>query len=452
MKRILLLFTFLFSFTVHSAVYKVTSFSGMPGCKPFSVGQLVKLPSPACNGVTYKDRYTVYTIESLIVYNGNSSLGAWMCMSPNSGCKQKNIGNVVYQSESCPDDLELDPVTGICEEPPPPSFCDSPEIEEKRQAEMEMCTNIGGEYHETCTNDPEEWLPECRNVPEPECEEGSPDWPQCADVPKCNANNPNWPACLWPPEPDTPDNPDFDSNNPPSTNEPSPDIDPSPETPPVDVLPPDEGNGNILKAIANLNKDNNELITRLNKDLNVGLSDNTEHIKKLNDNTIGFWQDSINGFNNVNQSINNQNDVIRQSSSSTNNYLSTLISTTKKGSDSIVDAIQKASEKDKIIDVADVPADDLYTDNSFNELNEDVANLKTEYQEQLNKFKSYFNFQTDVNSGDYNAHTLKQNWGGKELTFDNFALTVFVDNADIIGLIIIFGFGVAGIRIILETV
>ncbi len=446
MKKILLLFIFLSSFNANALVVATTStFKGKIFKSNVHIAQSI-------SGKCLPERGRYHLSISVTQYPGRvSSLGHEYT---DSACTKIFNGNqflnVSYSSTSCPSGTEYNENTLSCEELS--SFCDSPEIEEKRQAEMELCSNVGGQYFETCTNDPQEWLPECRNVPEPECVEGSPIWPECADVPKCNANNPNWPACLWPPEPDIDDNPDFDSSNPPSINDPSPEIDKQPDIPPVEVLPPDEGNANILKAIANLNKDNNQLITRLNKDLNVGLSDNTDHIKKLNDNTIGFWEDSVHGFNNINRSINNQNDVIRQSSTATNNFLSTLIGVTKEGSDSIVEAIQTASEKDKIIDIADVPADDLYTRDDLTALNNDVSLLKEDYQRELNKFKSYFNFQTEVNSGDYNSHTLKQNWGGKELTFDNFALTVFVDNADIIGLIIIFGFGIAGIRIILEAV
>lgn len=443
MKNLFLIFTLLFSFSANSRTVEITKiFSGssMAACG-LPVGTIFDSNITACPRVRPPDSDgTTYTFVSLVSSDGYITvvyLSSWA---------NKHISSRATYIDSVCEKPNVINSLGVCESPPPPSFCESPEIEEKRQAEMELCTGAGGNYSETCTNEPEEWLPLCSDIPKPpECVP-SPDNNWC-DVPACSATNPNWPACLWPPEPDIDDNPDFDSSNPPSTTDPDESLNPNPELPPVL-----ENNGDTLKAIVNFNKDNNELITRLNTDVNNGFITNNDRLDVINKNTIGFWQDSIDGFNNINQSINNQNDVIRQAGNMTNNYLGTLTNVVNSGLDDITNAIQKASEKDKIIDIADIPADDLYTDNSFNELNEDVDNLKIEYQEELNKFKSYFNFQTEINAGDYNSHTLKQSWGGKELTFDNFALTVFVDNADIIGLIIIFGFGIAGIRIILETV
>ena len=336
---------------------------------------------------------------------------------------------------------------------PDKGFCDSQEIQDAILQDQNSCDSSGGQFGYTCDDVTQNYSSTCTAKP-PVCDENSPDWPSCADVPECSMGNVGYPACLWPPEPEIPDNP----NIPPSggdsgsggggTHDPTEPLDPNPEIPPVETLPPEEGNGNVLKAIADLNTDNNNLITRLNKDLNVGLSDVGSYLDVLNDNTIGLLELSRLGFDNINQSINNQNDVIRQSGNMTNNYLDTLTNVTGNGLQDVVDALGA----DKMVTPGSYIAPPLYSSHQMDTLDAEVAGLKIQYTNQLNEFKSYFNFKTDVNSGEYNAHTLKQRWGGQELSFDSFALKVFVDNANIIGLIIIFGFGMAGIRVILETI
>ena len=450
MKNLLLLFTFLFSFSASSAVYKATKNGANPalvtGCTGVSIGVVYDPASlPPCLGKEFLLGDTSYRGVSS---NYGSSLEV---TALNLRTGRKSIGKISGTSSSC---SSIDPDTGLCSPEPEPLFCDSQEVQDWILHDQSACQSNGGKFGFTCDDVAQKYESTCDSGKPPVCDENSPDWPACADVPDCSMGNVGYPACLWPPEPVIPDNPNIppsggdDSGAGGGTHDPTEPLDPNPEIPPVETLPPEEGNGNILKSIADLNTDNNNLITRLNKDLNVGLSDVGSYLDVLNDNTISLLELSRLGFDNINQSINNQNDVIRQSGNMTNNYLDTLTNVTGNGLQDVVDALGA----DKMVTPSSYIAPPLYSSHQMATLDAEVAGLKIQYTNQLNEFKSYFNFNTDVNSGEYNAHTLKQRWGGQELSFDSFALKVFVDNANIIGLIIIFGFGMAGIRVILETI
>ena len=459
-----------YSFNAYSAVYRVTGGNTKLGCG--SIGNKVDFDAAAkCFvGKQYEVNGYISTYTSIRRVYSNP-FGAYVEMFWSRTDGRTGDGTALQGSiaiETCDEPEFINPDTGVCEEPPPPTFCESPEIQEKREAEMEMCTAIGGNYVETCTNEPEKWSPDCINippkppcdqnsphwpeclVPEPDkCEEGSANWPECNDIAPCTPDYPQvWPKCLFP-DPENPEYPDFDSDRPPSETKPPNPLDPKPELPPVA-----DNNGDVLIAITNLNKNNNDLITRLNTDLNSGLTTNNETLEVINKNTIAFWQDSIDGFNNLNQSINNQNGVLTGIGNTTNNLLGNLTNSNREGFGSVVDKLGDISDNlnaEKDVEIRVAETDSLYSSAQKDELNNDVTQLKKQYNSILNDFRHYFNFQTEVKAGDYNSHTLKQKWAGQELTFDNFALTVFVDNADIIGLVIIFGFGIIGVRVILEA-
>ncbi|MBE4125219.1 chemotaxis protein, partial [Vibrio parahaemolyticus] len=65
----------------------------------------------------------------------------------------------------------------------------------------------------------------------------------------------------------------------------------------------------------------------------------------------------------------------------------------------------------------------------------------------LNDFKSYFNFNDGVNSGDFNPHNLGLNWHGKRYQSKKTKIMLALqDNAGIISAVVLFIFGMLGIR------
>ncbi|MBP3140303.1 hypothetical protein ACTFQF_16885 [Aliivibrio fischeri] len=452
MKKILVSFLFLFSFSANAQLYKVTQlFSTVYPCVNVKVGDIVSSPYLGCNG--YVDG--VYTLKAA---THSSTTNAFITKAVNDSGRTRTYYLFYASRTSCPEGTEYNPDTNSCDAPEPP-FCSSQQVADWIASDSKACEANGGKFSYTCNEEKDEYKHQCKpGEPPPPVDCDDPNnsgLPEC-DKPVCKPFGPGWPACEYPPLPETPDNPNIPgSGGNGSTVDPTKPLDPNPEIPPVDPLPPDEGNGNILKAIANLNKDNNTLLTRLNKDMNTGFSNTTDYLKAINENSINMLDLARLGFDNINQSINNQNDVIRETGNMTNNYLGTLTNVTGNGLKDVVDAVNNIGDKldrDKMIDIDEHDPTNLYTQTQLSELNKEVEQLKEQYNRQLNEFKAYFNFKTDVKDGEYNPHTLKQNWGGQELSFDNFVLTVFVDNAHIIGLIVMFGFGMAGIRIILETI
>lgn len=467
MKKILLIFTLFYSFNVYALSTITGMFTGLSGCG--SIGQVVD-PAIVANCIVGKTANTgkyVYEFTSVVQINSSYIEHRY---KRNDG-KTSSANTVILQSSgSC--DGSINPDTGVCENPPE-SFCDSQQVLDMIESGNQNCMAIGGHFSykcaepdyfkDHCASEPldctpqdEQW-PDCAPTPpppepEPEpCDENSSDWPQCADVPKCEFGQDGYPECLWPEEPPIEDNPDMPSpSNPPSKHDPTAPLDPNPETPPVETPTPEDGDGDVIKSIQNLNEDINELIPQLNGDLNAGFNNMTGFFEALNDNTIGLQEISVAGFDNINDSINNQNDVITRAANSTNNYLSNLNNVNSKGFNSVVNAI------DGITDINVEPIQGeltrLYTAAELALLDSDVIALKQEYQDVLGEFRSYFTFSDEFDSGDFNPHTLTLTKNGQTIQKDNLALETLVANSEIVAMIVLFMFGLSGVMIILKAV
>ena len=72
--------------------------------------------------------------------------------------------------------------------------------------------------------------------------------------------------------------------------------------------------------------------------------------------------------------------------------------------------------------------------------------MKSDYEAELRSMKSYFNFTSGVSSGDFNSHDLALNWHGHAVTATNQVFVSMRDNAGVIAAVVLFGFGMAGIK------
>ncbi|HIF5697822.1 TPA: chemotaxis protein [Vibrio parahaemolyticus] len=393
----------------------------------------------------------------------------------------------------CSDGEQFNPETGMCEGPPEEAFCSKESTQQQMRNYETQCFADGGSPTIVCNDlvDPPDFRMSCDIAPPPPegCEPGSPSWPAClddenkcdenhpdwnpeygmcctpdnnwCDVPppeSCTIFSPNWPACSGDTDIDPPsggdlgdpDKPDGGGSGGTDPDKPEPDVDNTSDT---------------LAAIKAMNKDVNSQLTGINNDINknqaetksaldalkasVDLNtdtvvDNANHVA----NAIKGQSDMLSGIGNqTNGLLTSANNLLNNGFGQLSNDLGDLESTNQKGFGDVVDAIEGLGKP--MVDGggggAVVP---LYSATQLDNLNAEITVLKSEYKDLLNQYRAYFNFTSDVNGGDYNAHNIELTVRGNVVRQQNAVMAALQDNAGIIGAVVLFVFGLLGIRAI----
>ncbi|EGQ8877105.1 chemotaxis protein [Vibrio parahaemolyticus] len=403
-------------------------------------------------------------------------------------------GRVSYETfvpEECPDGTEYNPETGRCEEPPPPPFCSRPDTISQMNQFESNCFADGGSPTIICNDqvDPPDFRMSCDIAPPPPegCEPGSPSWPAClddenkcdethpdwnpeygmcctpdnnwCDVPppeSCTIFSPNWPACSGDTDIDPPsggdlgdpDKPDGGGSGGTDPDKPEPDVDNTSDT---------------LAAIKAMNKDVNSQLTGINNDMNKNQAETKSALDALKASVDLNTDTVVDNANHVANAIQGQSDMLSDIGNKTNglltsannllnngfgqlsNDLGDLQSTNQKGFGDVVDALNELGNADVTQGQGEAPVL-LYDGTQYANLLSEVETLKGEYKQILNDFKSYFNFNDGVNSGDFNPHNLGLNWHGNAINQKNQVMLALQDNAGIISAVVLFIFGMLGIR------
>ncbi|MGI3049926.1 chemotaxis protein [Vibrio alginolyticus] len=395
---------------------------------------------------------------------------------------------------SCGVGEEWNSDTGKCEEPPSPPFCSRPDtISQMNQFEsscladggsptiicndqvsppdLRMSCDIAPPPPQGCTPDSPSW-PACKED-ENKCDENDPDWDprygtccrpenNWCDVPapeSCVIGGPNWPACADDIDVDPPTGGDLGDPDKPSGGGGGGSTDPDKPEPDVD------NTSDTLAAIKAMNKDVNSQLTGINNDMNKNQAETKSSLDALKASVDLNTDTVVDNANHVANAINGQSDMLSDIGNNTNrlltsanhllndgfaqlaNRLDGVEATNQKGFGDVVDTIEGLGKP--MVDGggggAVVP---LYSATQLHNLNAEITALKNEYKDLLNQYRAYFNFTSDVNGGDYNAHNIELTVRGNVVRQQNAVMAALQDNAGIIGAVVLFVFGLLGIRAI----
>ncbi|MCS0077586.1 chemotaxis protein [Vibrio parahaemolyticus] len=470
------------SFSAYASLYTVYD-SGLKAC--FKVGSTYNSTAVRNCSATTSDGYSVKncSISSYKFYCDYYKYGQF------DGRSWVASANIV---QSCPNDEVLNPDTGQCEEPPPPPFCSRPDTIEKMNQFKDSCFDKGNGWSpEVSCSDATESLDMTCNPPPPEsCEPGSPSFPACldddskcdethpdwnpeygmcctpdnnwCDVPppeSCTIFSPNWPECSGDTDIDPPTGGDLGDPDKPSGGGGGGSTDPDKPEPDVD------NTSDTLAAIKAMNKDVNSQLTGINNDMNKNQAETKSALDALKASVDLNTDTVVDNANHVANAIKGQSDMLSGIGNQTNGLLTSannllnngfgqlskdlgdLESTNQKGFGDVVDAIEGLGKP--MVDGGGggdvVP---LYSATQLHNLNAEITVLKNEYKDLLNQYRAYFNFTSDVNGGDYNAHNIELTVRGNVVRQQNAVMAALQDNAGIIGAVVLFVFGLLGIRAI----
>ncbi|EAS75640.1 hypothetical protein V12G01_08445 [Vibrio alginolyticus 12G01] len=403
--------------------------------------------------------------------------------------RPSNIASFYYfDSNICPDGQEL--IDNECQ-PPPPPFCSRPDTIQQMSDYSQSCSAKGPGYQAniicrdedeyldmSCPPPPDECTPDSGNWPackedENKCDENDPDWnPEygmCCrpennwcDVPapeSCVIGGANWPACADDIDVDPPTGGDLGDPDKPSGGGGGGSTDPDKPEPDVD------NTSDTLAAIKAMNKDVNSQLTGINNDMNKNQAETKSALDALKASVDLNTDTVVDNANHVANAINGQSDMLSDIGNNTNHLLTSanhllndgfaqlanrldgVEATNQKGFGDVVDAIEGLGKP--MVDGggggAVVP---LYSATQLHNLNAEITVLKNEYKDLLNQYRAYFNFTSDVNGGDYNAHNIELTVRGNVVRQQNAVMAALQDNAGIIGAVVLFVFGLLGIRAI----
>ncbi|HCG8837387.1 chemotaxis protein [Vibrio parahaemolyticus] len=380
------------------------------------------------------------------------------------------------------------PETNQCESP---KFCSLDSTKQQMRDYETQCFADGGSPTIVCNDQvsPPDFRMSCDIAPPPPegCEPGSPSWPAClddenkcdenhpdwnpeygmcctpdnnwCDVPppeSCTIFSPNWPACSGDTDIDPPSGGDLGDPDKPSGGGTG---NPDPDKPEPDV----DNTSDTLAAIKAMNKDVNSQLTGINNDMNKNQAETKSALDALKASVDLNTDTVVDNANHVANAIQGQSDMLSDIGNKTNglltsannllnngfgqlsNELGDLQSTNQKGFGDVVDALNELGNTDVTQGQGEAPVL-LYDGTQYANLLSEVEALKGEYKQVLNDFKSYFNFNDGVNSGDFNPHNLGLNWHGNAINQKNQVMLALQDNAGIISAVVLFIFGMLGIR------
>ncbi|HHC6841467.1 TPA: chemotaxis protein [Vibrio parahaemolyticus] len=470
------------SFSAYASLYTVYD-SGLKAC--FKVGSTYNSTAVRNCSATTSDGYSVKncSISSYKFYCDYYKYGQF------DGRSWVASANIV---QSCPNDEVLNPDTGQCDEPPPPPFCERPDTIQQMDDFRQACYQMGNGFSpDVSCSDATESLDMFCDAPPPQgCTPDSPSWPACKeDENKCDENDPdwdprygtccrpennwcdvpapescviggaNWPACADDIDVDPPTGGDLGDPDKPSGGGGGGSTDP-------DKPEPDVANtSDTLAAIKSMNKDLNSQLTGINNDMNKNQAETKSALDALKASVDLNTDTVVDNANHVANAINGQSDMLSDIGNNTNrlltsanhllndgfaqlaNRLDGVEATNQKGFGDMVDAIEGLGKP--MVDGggggAVVP---LYSATQLHNLNAEITVLKNEYKDLLNQYRAYFNFTSDVNGGDYNAHNIELTVRGNVVRQQNAVMAALQDNAGIIGAVVLFVFGLLGIRAI----
>lgn len=374
---------------------------------------------------------------------------------------------------------------------PPAPFCSQESTQQQMRDYETQCFADGGSPTIICNDqvDPPDFRMSCDIAPPPPegCEPGSPSFPACLDDEnKCDENHPDWnpeygmcctPENNWcdvpPPEsctifsPNWPECSGDTDIDPPSGGDlgdpDKPDGGGSGGTDPDKPEPDVDNTSDTLAAIKAMNKDVNSQLTGINNDMNKNQAETKSALDALKASVDLNTDTVVDNANHVANAIQGQSDMLSDIGNKTNglltsannllnngfgqlsNELGDLQSTNQKGFGDVVDALNELGNTDVTQGQGEAPVL-LYDGTQYANLLSEVETLKGEYKQILNDFKSYFNFNDGVNSGDFNPHNLGLNWHGNAINQKNQVMLSLQDNAGIISAVVLFIFGMLGIR------
>lgn len=441
--------------------------------------------------------HTTYPWQSYILtgYSGGQATATVFFDSTSCSGRSESGKYLDYHfySLSCPDGQHFNPDTEQCEDSSPPPFCSRPDTISQMNQYESNCLADGGSATIICNDqvDPPDFRMSCDIAPPPPppegCEPGSPSFPAClddenkcdenhpdwnpeygmcctpdnnwCDVPppeSCTIFSPNWPACSGDTDIDPPsggdlgdpDKPDGGGSGGTDPDKPEPDVDNTSDT---------------LAAIKAMNKDVNSQLTGINNDMNKNQAETKSALDALKASVDLNTDTVVDNANHVANAIQGQSDMLSDIGNKTNglltsannllnngfgqlsNDLGDLQSTNQKGFGDVIDALNELGNTDVTQGQGEAPVL-LYDGTQYANLLSEVEALKGEYKQILNDFKSYFNFNDGVNSGDFNPHNLGLNWHGNAINQKNQVMLALQDNAGIISAVVLFIFGMLGIR------
>ncbi|MCC3785045.1 chemotaxis protein [Vibrio parahaemolyticus] len=433
----------------------------------------------------------ISTVTSQACFKYNSSY--WRLYTyVNHSDSAANFRALHYKDSGCTQYFTDDGIIQVKYKPadaPPPPFCSRPDTIEQMNQFKDSCFDKGNGWSPevSCSDETESLSMTCNPPPPESCEPGSPSFPACldeenkcdethpdwnpeygmcctpennwCDVPppeSCTIFSPNWPACSGDTDIDPPsggdlgdpDKPDGGGSGGTDPDKPEPDVDNTSDT---------------LAAIKAMNKDVNSQLTGINNDMNKNQAETKSALDALKASVDLNTDTVVDNANHVANAIQGQSDMLSDIGNKTNglltsannllnngfgqlsNELGDLQSTNQKGFGDVVDALNELGNTDVTQGQGEAPVL-LYDGTQYANLLSEVETLKGEYKQILNDFKSYFNFNDGVNSGDFNPHNLGLNWHGNAINQKNQVMLALQDNAGIISAVVLFIFGMLGIR------
>ncbi|MBM5027199.1 chemotaxis protein [Vibrio parahaemolyticus] len=469
-----------------SAGYWVEGYSNKRFADAAAVDQHVK--DTYDNTVPYNQPDYVRYVGCHFSQFGNS--GSGVCKRSNTGSNTYTVSSYTYVNENiCSDGQIFNPETGKCEEPPVP-FCEKPDTINQMNQFKDACFDKGNGWSPevSCSDETESLSMTCNPPPPESCEPGSPSFPAClddenkcdenhpdwnpeygmcctpgnnwCDVPppeSCTIFSPNWPECSGDTDIDPPAGGDLGDPDKPSGGGGGGSTDPDKPEPDVD------NTSDTLAAIKAMNKDVNSQLTGINNDMNKNQAETKSALDALKASVDLNTDTVVDNANHVANAIQGQSDMLSDIGNKTNglltsannllnngfgqlsNNLGDLQSTNQKGFGDVIDALNELGNTDVTQGQGEAPVL-LYDGTQYANLLSEVETLKGEYKQILNDFKSYFNFNDGVNSGDFNPHNLGLNWHGNAINQKNQVMLALQDNAGIISAVVLFIFGMLGIR------
>ncbi len=416
------------------------------------------------NGYRYESETWIYIYKDSYL-SGSTCYSSYDVYYAHNGVyKSTTKDRIVMISSiinSCPLDTELNTETGECETPPPDcgdGYTYSDLTESCLLDEDPEDCDAGYIYNsalEQCVEDcPSGYLFDSSlNMCMPDsssCDESN-NWCDSPDEP-CTLYSSNWDTCKG----------DYYVEAPSIDNDLTvPDISPFPEDNTASVTgeidaPEVSSSSSEKEAIAALNEDLNQMSADLQNLMNTNFSDLHTDLAALNDSIFGTTTAVIDAANSINDTIENQSNTLIEASNNTNKLLESLNGVTSDGTKQIVNAINGLGDIQVEVDVdlgldsgsisytgEDAPP--LYDSDTIPALNSEINDLVLEYDEWLDKFKTYLLFEVEVDSGEFNRHDLNLNWRGTEINQPNQALIALLNNSYIISQIVFFAFGMLGI-------
>ncbi|WP_105902102.1 hypothetical protein [Vibrio gangliei] len=336
---LLIILTFGFSFAAHSADTFVTGYyyywSQGEGSSPDELAS-AKISSLESSDLGYQS-YVYYLKEAYsngnvpIEFYGLNSQQNEIFLTSFTARKAECTSQTSYilscKASECSDGEQYNQFTNQCEAIP---FCQLQSTLDQIQTDQNACQLSNGIFHYQCHNGNDIVSPSLETT--------------CNDGPaSCLIGSSNWPECLGDYDPTSPINPPdggYTSPNDSTESSPSSGFDkPEPDT----VTSNDSTDIAVVQAIQNMNRDNNQALGQINKDINQNSADIKNKLTDIRNSTNAVGQSIVDQMN-QDFLIAQQNRLLQlQQNSIIANIGAGISDAVNSGSGSIVDAIHSES-------------------------------------------------------------------------------------------------------------